>query len=212
MIKRMKTGKEKLNFFFENGNRGYTYQGMLWAGFIFGTGRNHECDDIIDCFREELRYCLRKLNILFGKKIERCNLHRLVINKNSSSIALLLIFTEKEDDVHSLIITPNDMYLIKNASHKCYLHLLENGNPLVTFASNIKEGRGIFDGERIYFGEKITSSLPETLNLKIAGNEFVSKFFRGNGESLFIGDIIAEKASSIRKNGVTIINFLQKGV
>lgn len=209
MLKRMRTKREDLSFFFENGSRGYTYQGMLWASFMFGTGRNHECDDIIDCFREELEYCLRKLSSLFVREMKRCDLHRLVVNRNSSSIAMLLIFSEEcsDDKHHSFVVTPNDMYLIKNASHKCYLHLLENGNPLVTFASNKREGRGVFDGERIYFGEKIKSSLPETLQLTVSGNSFSSRYFRGNESQLIVGSSSVERLDSIKKKGIVVVNF-----
>jgi hypothetical protein len=172
----------------------YLYEGALTASFSYGTGTNWECDDVIDP-------CLPFIEKALRGNINRCLCLRLTVNRNKDGkVAMLLSAEIAPKKVGSIVVMDDGkVYFLKEATHKPYLFVLENGNPLVTFASDEENGgykgqqavekRGVFDGLHYVVSEKMTSSLPSRIGLNINRNDYETKFYLSrNGKFLFIED------------------------
>ena len=165
---------------------GNVFEGVKMATFAFGMGINFEADDLIDV-------CVPYIEKVLGNEINKGVCKRLEVNRNSAGVVGMLLAYEIEEHAMACLVIMDDgrAFLLEEATHKPYIFVRENGNPLVTFASDPENGgfkpekenggtieiRGLFDGKHYIISEKMTSCLPSKIDLEITGNDYKSIYY-----------------------------------
>jgi len=189
--------KKSVRALFEGDARCLLYEDVMVAGFAFGTGCNHESDDVIDT-------CLPYIEKVLAGEIDRHQCLRLEVNVNQKGdVGMLLAVTLAEKKAACLVVTSvGGLYLLEEATHKPYIFVLEDGRPLVTFASNTVNGgfkgeqpsvemRGVFDGRHFLVSKQMTSCLPSKIRLSVKGNDYSSHHYQStNGGLCFKGQTV----------------------